>query len=618
MTVIKGKDLIIMADGVALAAAKSCDIEVNCEAIPVSSPTSGDWEDSIPGRKSWKVTTNHLLMSAASMLLKVSQIVTLRMKVADGDALPFDGYVSNVTITQQSYTPTSSSKYFWDTTRKKFVVSNGATLNTKYYLSWSGGYEYMNPEMRLFSYNGEDLPDMIVALTQPDGRVITGSDLDNLCRSGRTVRTYTVTNPMSGQWHLSVTVPENNSIAYVYDKVYSLAIGSSISVAPDVADLHVNGTATFTATLTQRGNVVTDALAYEGYECRLEITDLRTNKPVSYPIANNNGVFAYDLPLQEYGSYSARIVFSCDGFSVTSSSIPYELLNHEPTITGTVNKTVKYGPFQDKTTELDLSAYFDDVEDGKDLTIELLDSDCDEDAFKLKGSELILTNAEVGSGSIILSITDSQGAGGEMKVNITAKNTLPIFIAIAVAILILIAVIVIMVLRGREGMNLKGELTVTLGLEIENEKAIDLDLQIPGREAANKTNLKSLVNNALVNEAEKVKPGITNGMVKSALSPYMGGLEQITLSKVITRDGGKRSAGIQIKQGSRKYTMPGKRMVDLYVDDMSVSLVYARPMDEDDDVFGTDDMGMSPRTKSKKESKKADKSRNADFDDDLF
>ena len=157
MTVLKGKDLIIMADGVALAAAKSCDIEVNCDVIPVSSPIRGDWEDSIPGRKSWKVTTNHLVMSAASMLLKVSQIVTLRMKVADGDALPFDGYVSNVTITQQSYTPTSSSKYYWDTTRKKFVVSNGATLNPKYYLSWSGGYDYMNPEMRLFSYSGDYL-----------------------------------------------------------------------------------------------------------------------------------------------------------------------------------------------------------------------------------------------------------------------------------------------------------------------------------------------------------------------------------------------------------------------------------------------------------------------------
>ena len=157
MTVLKGKDLIIMADGVALAAAKSCDIEVNCDAIPVSSPTSGDWEDSIPGRKSWMVTTNHLVMSAASMLLKVSRIVTLRMKVADGDAIPFDGYVSNVTITHQSYVPTSSSKYYWDTTRKKFVISNGDPLNTKYYLSWLGGYEYMNPEMRLFSYSGDYL-----------------------------------------------------------------------------------------------------------------------------------------------------------------------------------------------------------------------------------------------------------------------------------------------------------------------------------------------------------------------------------------------------------------------------------------------------------------------------
>ena len=44
-----------------LGAAKSCEIDVDCDVIPVSSPSNGQWSHAIPGLKSWKVTTNHLL-----------------------------------------------------------------------------------------------------------------------------------------------------------------------------------------------------------------------------------------------------------------------------------------------------------------------------------------------------------------------------------------------------------------------------------------------------------------------------------------------------------------------------------------------------------------------------
>lgn len=61
--VLKGNDLIISIDGSALAAAKSCSVEVNAETIKIASPTDGAWEKSIVGRKSWSVSTSHLLMT---------------------------------------------------------------------------------------------------------------------------------------------------------------------------------------------------------------------------------------------------------------------------------------------------------------------------------------------------------------------------------------------------------------------------------------------------------------------------------------------------------------------------------------------------------------------------
>lgn len=64
--VYKGSDLIIMADGVALAASKSCSVDVNADIIKVSSATDGEWEHAIAGRKSWSVSTSHLLQGVGA------------------------------------------------------------------------------------------------------------------------------------------------------------------------------------------------------------------------------------------------------------------------------------------------------------------------------------------------------------------------------------------------------------------------------------------------------------------------------------------------------------------------------------------------------------------------
>jgi predicted secreted protein len=61
--IIKGNSLIVSSGGEALAASKSCSIDVQNKTIPVSTPTSGQWEANIAGRNSWSLTTNHLLIS---------------------------------------------------------------------------------------------------------------------------------------------------------------------------------------------------------------------------------------------------------------------------------------------------------------------------------------------------------------------------------------------------------------------------------------------------------------------------------------------------------------------------------------------------------------------------
>jgi len=60
--VYKGSDVVILSDGQPLAASKSCSIDVDVDLIKVSSASDGQWEHSIAGRKSWSMTTNHLLV----------------------------------------------------------------------------------------------------------------------------------------------------------------------------------------------------------------------------------------------------------------------------------------------------------------------------------------------------------------------------------------------------------------------------------------------------------------------------------------------------------------------------------------------------------------------------
>ena len=59
--ILHGKDLIVSIDGNANMASKSCTLSVSAKSIVKTSPTSGDWEEVLSGKKSWNLTTNHLV-----------------------------------------------------------------------------------------------------------------------------------------------------------------------------------------------------------------------------------------------------------------------------------------------------------------------------------------------------------------------------------------------------------------------------------------------------------------------------------------------------------------------------------------------------------------------------
>lgn len=90
MSHLLGKNLIIKRAGTAIAAARSCDIDVQAQLIPVSSASDGDWSHAIAGLKSWTIAVNVLLIDG-----------TYVTNISDAVAWVGNTYTMNVSVDGQ-------------------------------------------------------------------------------------------------------------------------------------------------------------------------------------------------------------------------------------------------------------------------------------------------------------------------------------------------------------------------------------------------------------------------------------------------------------------------------------------------------------------------------------
>lgn len=78
--VLHGRNLIVSANGKAIAAAKSCVIDIQTKEVEVTGPYSGRWEEYRAGRMTWKVNTSGLVGTNGEQTMTVMS----HAKVADG------------------------------------------------------------------------------------------------------------------------------------------------------------------------------------------------------------------------------------------------------------------------------------------------------------------------------------------------------------------------------------------------------------------------------------------------------------------------------------------------------------------------------------------------------
>ena len=144
---LHGRNLIIKADGEPLALSKSCTVDVQCDTIQVSGPATGQWEESILGRKKWEVNCSHLMYNRGSSkpldrMDMVGQEVTINIDIMYEDAVAFNGFVENVAIEEGSVSVGRNFAWVvYDTVNKLFLLSEGSN----YYKEWTYTDGSFNP-----------------------------------------------------------------------------------------------------------------------------------------------------------------------------------------------------------------------------------------------------------------------------------------------------------------------------------------------------------------------------------------------------------------------------------------------------------------------------------------
>lgn len=87
---MNGSNIIITKkvgnDYVAIAAAKSNDVQVGCDTIEIASSSTGVWRTYITGRKDWSLNLSYLVTDGTGVtdLLQVGNEFDIRIQDADG------------------------------------------------------------------------------------------------------------------------------------------------------------------------------------------------------------------------------------------------------------------------------------------------------------------------------------------------------------------------------------------------------------------------------------------------------------------------------------------------------------------------------------------------------
>lgn len=99
---MNGNNIIVLVDGVAIAAAKSCTITKKVEAIETGNSADGRAKSYIPGLREWSVSVRALVTSMPDFFADPGQTVRLSIAVRDNNGVYTTDRVTGTAIIESA------------------------------------------------------------------------------------------------------------------------------------------------------------------------------------------------------------------------------------------------------------------------------------------------------------------------------------------------------------------------------------------------------------------------------------------------------------------------------------------------------------------------------------
>lgn len=109
-----GRKLIIKLNGVAIAGAKSCEIDIQCDSLEVASDSQQEWREFIKGRKEWSVSCGHLIPATGTPMKSDADMVGTTVTVTMQTGLSGDTLTGQAIVRQ------------WRATAAEGALANGS------------------------------------------------------------------------------------------------------------------------------------------------------------------------------------------------------------------------------------------------------------------------------------------------------------------------------------------------------------------------------------------------------------------------------------------------------------------------------------------------------------
>lgn len=283
------------------------------------------------------------------------------------------------------------------------------------------------------------------SVTQPDGKVIEGSELEKIIFAAKSFKIIKLVNPQKGEWDVSVNGKPGSNITVV--KTYNVNLTAKNEVLNPSKTYPSNKSIGIQTKLYEDNNALSSAEQYGTFKATLTVTDKDGN--TVYETVNENATqngFEFSFTPEKIGTYFANISVEGEEVFADTEELSFNVGNTTPVVVEeTIEKHINIWPFLIKTdSTIDLAGAAKDNED-KTLTYQVQSATWDEKDYTINGDKLTIDSFKnVSKGSFKIQAIDSLGAFCTFNVKVTSTNIgLLAMILILAAILIAIIVIAI-------------------------------------------------------------------------------------------------------------------------------------------------------------------------------